>query len=178
EHRGAFATLHRIVERQIGVPGRVVDHDARILITADGAAGDFDGEREAVAAVARDPDEDRRVAAEPREVGPRHVDRAVIRDRDGLVIGELPVRSSRLPLALEGADERERMIGAAGGPGAAAVALAAEPERDVLALVSEAGEIGGAAVGAERHCRIACEVIRAGPRHGGVLGGTSYSVAT
>src|SRR6266566_2063695 len=101
EHRGAFAALHRIVERQIGIPGRVVDHDTRILITADGAAGDFDGECKAVAAVVRDGDEDRRVAAEAGEVRPRHVDRAVVRDSDGLVIGELPVRSARLAVALE-----------------------------------------------------------------------------
>src|SRR6266702_2557248 len=169
EHRGAFAALHRIVERQIGIPGRVVDHDTRILIAADRPAGDFYREREAVAAVARHPDEDGRVPAESRKVRPRHKDRAVIRDRDGLVVGELPVRSSRLAFALERADECQWMIGAAGGPGAATVARAAEPERDVLSLVAEAGEIGGAAVGAERDGRIAAKIVRAGARHGGII---------
>jgi len=85
------------------------------------------------------------------------------------VIGELPVRSSRLALALERADEGERMIGAARGPGAAAVARAAQPERDVFSDISKAGEVRGGSVGTERHCRIASEVIRARPRHGGIV---------
>src|SRR4051812_26264519 len=123
EHRGAFAALDRVVEREIGVPGHVVDDDARILVAADRAAGDFHGERKAVAAVARYADENRRVSTESGEVRPWHVDRAlpIVRDGDRFVIGELTVRAARLALALKRADERERSSGTAGGPAAAAV---------------------------------------------------------
>jgi len=40
---------------------------------------------------------------------------------DGFMIGELAVRASRLAISRERAHQRERMVGAAGGPGAAAI---------------------------------------------------------
>src|SRR5437762_11503527 len=110
--------------------------------------------------ILRDSDKDRRMSTESGEVRPRYVDRPVVCDRDGLVVGELPVRSARLALALEGADQRERIIPTASGPGAAAVRRAGEPQGDLLAAISEAGEVGGVPVGAERDGGIAAEIIR------------------
>src|SRR5882762_4701112 len=85
------------------------------------------------------------------------------------MIGELAVRAPRLPLALKCADERERMLGAARGPGPAAVARAAEPERDLLTPISEARKVGGAAVRTERHIRIAAKIVDAGARYGRIV---------
>src|SRR5439155_1022537 len=165
----AFAALDRIIERQVGVAGRVVDDDACILVTADGAAGDFDRECKAVAAVTRDGDEDRRVAAEAGEVRPRHVDRTVVRDGDGLVIRELAVRSARLAVALKRADERERMVGAAGGPTAAAIARPAEPKGYCFPAITEAREVGRSSIGAKGDARITAEVVGARSRNRGVV---------
>src|SRR5882762_6868571 len=85
------------------------------------------------------------------------------------MIGELAVRAPRLPLALKCADERERMLGAARGPGPAAVARAAEPERDLLTPISEARKVGGAAVRTERHIRIAAKIVDAGAWYGRIV---------
>src|SRR3954465_10836627 len=100
--------------------------------------------------------------AEAGEVRPGHIDRAIVRDSHRLMIGELAVRAARFAFALERADERERMFGAARGPGPAAVAGAAEPERDLLSFITKAREVGGAAVRAERHIGIPAEVVAAG----------------
>src|SRR5258708_32505158 len=61
------------------------------------------------------------------------------------------------------------MIGATGGPGAAAVGGAAEPERDVFSLVAEAGEVRRVAVGTKRDRGIAAEIVRARARDRGVI---------
>src|SRR5258708_12531906 len=61
------------------------------------------------------------------------------------------------------------MIGATGGPGAAAVGGAAEPERDVFSLVAEAGEVRRVAVGTKRDRGIAAEIVRARARERGVI---------
>src|SRR5881394_1692323 len=98
-------------------------------------------------------------------MGPGYVNRALVRHGHGLVIGELPVRAPRFALALERADEREWMIGAAGGPGAAAVARARQPERHVFPPISKAAEVGGVAIGTERDRRVAAEVVGAGSRN-------------
>src|SRR6266576_4762163 len=117
----------------------------------------------------RDGDENRGMAAESGEVCPGYVNRALVRHGHGLVIGELPVRAPRFALALERADEREWMIGAADGPGAAAVARARKPERHVFPPISKAAEVGGVAIGTERDRRVAAEVIDPGARHGGIV---------
>src|SRR3954467_4823013 len=94
--------------------------------------------------------------AEAGEVRPGHVDRAILRDSHRLVIGELAVRTARFARSLKCADQCECRIGATatGGPGPPAVAGAAEPERDLLSFITKAREVGGAAVGAERHIGI------------------------
>src|SRR5207249_1014518 len=98
-----------------------IDHDARVLVAADRAARDLHWQIETLPAIVRDRDENRRVAAESREVRPRDIDRSIACDRDRLMVGELPVGPPRLAFALEGTDERERMLGTARGPGAAAI---------------------------------------------------------
>src|SRR5205823_14564020 len=144
----------------------VVDNDARILIAADRAARHFHRQREVVAAVTRDRNEDRRMATEAGEMRPGDINRAVLRQRDGFMIGYLAVGAAGLTLSLECADQCECRVAATAtrGPGPAAVVRAAEPERHVLSFVAEAGEVRGAAVGTERDGGVAAEVVRSGAR--------------
>src|SRR5205823_2186602 len=126
-----------------------IGDDMRVRIAVDGSARDLDGSGEARAAVLRNADEDGRVRAEAVEVRPWDIDRAVERDVNGFVIGELTVRAARLPVSRECADERKWMVRAAGGPAPATVVRATQPERHGFAPISEACEVGGVAVGAE-----------------------------
>src|SRR5712692_5343057 len=61
------------------------------------------------------------------------------------------------------------MVGTAGGPAAAAISRAAQPEGHVFSHISEAGEVGGVAVRAERDRGVAAEVVGPGAGHGRII---------
>src|SRR5919204_1538231 len=104
------------------------------------------------------------MSTEPGEMRPRHVDRTIGRGRDRyrFMVGELSVRAARPAIALESADQRQRMIGTARSPVATAIDRTAEPQGHILSFIAEAAEIGRAAVGTERHRGITPEIVGSG----------------
>ena len=89
---------------------------------------------------------------------------------DGLVVGELPVRTLALPVAVPGVHLRQLVLRAV-EPGAAAVPRATDEERNLVGgreIEGLADEVGGS-VGAERDGGIAAGVVQPGARHGRIV---------
>src|SRR3989442_15643334 len=111
------------------------------------------------------------------EVRPGDVDGAVERDVNGFMIGKLAVRASRFSISRERADQRERVVGTAGGPGAAAISRGAQPGGHVFSHISETGEVGRVPIRAERDRGGGTEVVGPSAGHGGCICGSGAAGA-